>query len=402
MGWWSNDDNGGPTLYTVPNRTAVTGDVSCIAACLTFVTLYIAFLIIFPGVRKERLTTFTTVTLSLFVGNVIMVCRMGSSWHVANTKILSPYRAFSKELLAAELGAYIGLAHINITLLGDNNTDIDFNERFTWRGSGEMGESYKAGLERGLPFPILTVAEYLTLGQEGFTWGGNYRHAGYYASIFLWAAFACWLLMNLLLVVVPRYGACAMSLTGTLMLGSAFAYHCLLPVNPLKVRFEHSMLSFKFGWCFWLVVVAGALCFFAGAVIIIIDLIYPNRFSTILEVDYDTPYDRHVIIEESHYKRRTGKGLEEPPGLGRRILRRLSSKKEERNLEGQNNAGFEMDVPKSPWNYPLHRPALHAAFRRQDSASSAASSINSPPVGYPFQSFRQPSSSEKPKEVVMW
>ena len=69
---------------------------------------------------------------------------------------------------------------------GDNNTGIDFNERFTWRGSGEMGESYKAGLERGLPFPILTVAEYFTLGQEGFTWGGNYRHAGYYAGILLW------------------------------------------------------------------------------------------------------------------------------------------------------------------------------------------------------------------------
>jgi len=388
MGWWSGEGDGGPTLYTVPNRTPVTGDVNCIAACLAFVTLYLAFLIIFPGIRKERLTTFTTVTLSLFVGNVIMVCRMGSSWHIASTRILSSYRAFSKELVSAELGAYIGLAHVNITLLGDNNTDIDFNERFTWRGSGEMGESYKAGLERGLPFPILTVAEYFTLGQEGFTWGGNYRHAGYYTSIILWASFATWLLMNLLLVVVPRYGAYAMTLTGCLMLSAALVYHCLIPPNPLRIRFEDTMLSFKFGWCFWLTIIAGGLCMFVGLIILAIDLIYPNRFSTILEVDYDTPYDRHVIIEESHHKRRNGKGLEEPPGLGRRILRRLSSKKEEteRSLQGQANSGFELDAPKSPWNYPLHRPALHGAFRRQDSASSGGSSITSP-FPQPFQRY---------------
>lgn len=49
-----------------------------------------------------------------------------------------------------------------------------------------MAASYAAALRRGLPFPILTVAEYLSLGQEGFAWGGQYRAAGYYAGILLW------------------------------------------------------------------------------------------------------------------------------------------------------------------------------------------------------------------------
>lgn len=53
MGWWSGEDYGGPPLYTVPNRTSVTGDAPSIIACLPFITLYIAFLIIFPGIRKE-------------------------------------------------------------------------------------------------------------------------------------------------------------------------------------------------------------------------------------------------------------------------------------------------------------------------------------------------------------
>lgn len=50
-----------------------------------------------------------------------------------------------------------------------------------------MGESYREALVRGVPFPILKVAEYFSLGEEGFTWGGQYRAAGYYGSIFLWS-----------------------------------------------------------------------------------------------------------------------------------------------------------------------------------------------------------------------
>lgn len=73
---------------------------------------------------------------------------------------------------------------------------------------------------------------------------------------------------------------------------------------------------------------AGVLCTAVGLVIAIVDVIYPHRFSTILEVDYDTPYDRHIIIEESHdtrnnKKKNSANRLEEPPvaGLGSRLLR---------------------------------------------------------------------------------
>ncbi|KAJ9589691.1 hypothetical protein L9F63_017097, partial [Diploptera punctata] len=258
--------------------------------------------------------------------------KYGSCWHVASTQIVSSYRAFSREKIVAQLGAYIGLGHVNITLTampeGNVTEDIDFNERFSWLGSGEMGESYREALVRGLPFPILTVAEYFSLGQEGFAWGGQYRAAGYYGSILLWAAFATWLLMNLLLVVVPRYGAYAMVLTGLLLLSTDLVYYMLIPPRPLVVRFEDSALRFTLGWCFWIVIIAGALCTCVGLVIAIVDLIYPHRFSTILEVDYDTPYDRHIIIEESHdtrnkKKKNSANRLEEPPGagLGSRLLR---------------------------------------------------------------------------------
>lgn len=53
-GWFDAfRDDGGPTLYSFSNRTPVTGDVSIVAVCVLFVTLYVAFLVIFPGVRKQ-------------------------------------------------------------------------------------------------------------------------------------------------------------------------------------------------------------------------------------------------------------------------------------------------------------------------------------------------------------
>ncbi len=46
-------ENGGPTLYMHHNRTQVYGDISTIVLCISFATLYVAFFVIFPGMRRE-------------------------------------------------------------------------------------------------------------------------------------------------------------------------------------------------------------------------------------------------------------------------------------------------------------------------------------------------------------
>ncbi|GBP31033.1 Histone-lysine N-methyltransferase SETMAR [Eumeta japonica] len=72
-GWFDAfREGGGPTLYAYHNRTAVAADVPALALLLAAATLYVAFLVVFPGIRKERFSTFTIVTLSLFVGTVIL------------------------------------------------------------------------------------------------------------------------------------------------------------------------------------------------------------------------------------------------------------------------------------------------------------------------------------------
>jgi dual oxidase maturation factor 1 len=66
----------------------------------------------------------------------------------------------------------------------------------------------------------------------------------------------------------------------------------------------------------------GAACLLAGFVITAIDMIFPHQFSTILEVDYDTPYDRHVIIEESFDTRNVRRKVPKiEDSFGDRIMR---------------------------------------------------------------------------------
>jgi len=382
-GWFDAfRENGGPTLYSHSNRTAVTADVATLTLYIVFVTLFLAFVIIFPGVRRQRFTTFTSVTLSLFVGTAILVGQHGSAWHTAEVEISSAYRAFSKEKVMGVLGVHIGLNSVNVTLkampIYNQSSDIDYNERFHWIGATQMKEDYHAALVKGLPFPILTVGEYFTVDAEGFCWGRNYREAGYYTSIFLWMAFALWVLSNLLLVVVPRYGAYLVTLTGLTLLFCNFLYFKLLPNRPLLIRLEQSTLTFSFGWSFWLVMVAGCLCVLMGGAVSIIDLVYPHKFSTILEVDFGTPFDRHTIIEDSQETKKKKKNvpkLEEPPsaGLGTRLLRRLSKRDREgrsTHPEGHDNYAYEMEAPKSPWRYP------HLMFRADSKKQKSVSFRN--------------------------
>lgn len=162
-----------------------------------------------------------------------------------------------------------------------------------------MKLEHKKALAKGLPFPILTIAEYLSQDGEGFCWGRRYRLSGYYASILLWAAFCSWLLMNILLCAVPRYGVYCMQLTGVLMLSTNAIYAILLPKKPLVIPFENEVLSFEYGWSFWVVLMGGGLAVLVGAVVSILDTLFPNKFSTILEIDYDTPY-RYFVGNDAH------------------------------------------------------------------------------------------------------
>ena len=187
----------------------------------------------------------------------------GTSWHVGKGEVTTSYKAFSKQKINANMEISIGLYHMNVTLHAmpkdEHSMDINYNEMFEWARSTDMREQYRAALMKGLPYPILTVAEYFSINTEMLDCGFHYRSAGYYAYVTLIAALVSWILMNLMLVNIPRYGGYLMIVTGFLLCWAATIYCLLMPSLPLLIRFEDTIISFHFGWCFWMVSITGKL-----------------------------------------------------------------------------------------------------------------------------------------------
>lgn len=73
---------------------------------------------------------------------------------------------------------------------------INYNEHFSWEwaqgrlgfgsNAGRISRDFRDGLMRGLPTPILQVAEYFTFDGEGIRFGRHYRLAGWFAHLILW------------------------------------------------------------------------------------------------------------------------------------------------------------------------------------------------------------------------
>lgn len=76
------------------------------------------------------------------------------------------------------------------------NERINYNEHFSWewaqgrfgfgKYAGRISREFRAGVLRGLPLPILQVAEYFTFDGEGIRFGRYYRQAGWYTHLILW------------------------------------------------------------------------------------------------------------------------------------------------------------------------------------------------------------------------
>ncbi len=157
---------------------------------------------------------------ALWIGAAILASNFGYGWYVGTACVRTQYKAYIfpsgiPQEIEAEVGLHIGLRGINITLreesvascLGEGDDhyespfpdeDIDYNERFEWanpwaqgrvgfgRYAGKLNQEFRAAQYRGMPYPILWIAEYFTLDGEQIRWGRKFRQAGWYAHILLW------------------------------------------------------------------------------------------------------------------------------------------------------------------------------------------------------------------------
>lgn len=307
-----------PTLYG-ENRTAVTADVLEAGLILAFCILTFAFLLLIPGVRGgQKLNVLARVLVSLFMGTFILLCNFGQEWEYSKIQATTVYKAFSHHELQAEIEVKIGLRSVNITLRNETvhkegqGDRVDYNERFTWAWEqGRMGFGPQAGhynrdfrdaQVRGTPLPILWIAEYFTFDGEGIRFGRHYRTAGWYTHILLWTAFPLWVISNLVLFSVLWYGACLLMLTGSCLIGGTIVYSSVRNFIPLEIPFyDHDKLVLvrtTYGWCFWMNLVNGIVCLTVGAVVLFMDLRYPDVIATFFGIDvlqdYDEVYDVQV------------------------------------------------------------------------------------------------------------
>lgn len=322
--------NGGPTQYP-PNQSAVTADVLEVGFIVAFGILFLCFALTIPGYKGVSRLFFTArVSISLFIGSAILLGVLGQEWESAEIKTRTPYKAFANKEITAHVGIKIGLGAVNITLKGDpiqqnlsttNKVDtietINYNERFHWAWrqgrfgfgpyAGRIQREFRAAQYRGLPLPILWVAEYFTLDGELIRWGRSYRTAGWFTNEVLWTALPLWIIANILSFMVIFYSGCMFALTGLCMLTSTIIWATIKwGLQPLIIPFEDDHLQTHYGPSFWLVISGGIVSTLYGVFIVVMDLLFKRQISEFFA--QDILLDTEEFYPENKYE---SKGVEE-------------------------------------------------------------------------------------------
>ncbi|EDL28095.1 RIKEN cDNA 9030623N16 [Mus musculus] len=176
-------------FYPQP-RHAASFSVPLLIVILVFLSLAASFLFILPGIRgHSRWFWLVRVLLSLFIGAEIVAVHFSGDWFVGRVWTNTSYKAFSPSRVQVHVGLHVGLAGVNITLRGTPrqqlNETIDYNERFTWRLNEDYTKEYVHALEKGLPDPVLYLAEKFTPSSPCGLYH-QYHLAGHYAAATLW------------------------------------------------------------------------------------------------------------------------------------------------------------------------------------------------------------------------
>ncbi|XP_066859713.1 dual oxidase maturation factor 2 isoform X1 [Anser cygnoides] len=264
-------------------------DVSTIIVIIVFLTFASSFLLIIPGIRgRARLYWMLRVLLSLVVGVVIVAVQFTGDWESGWVTANTSYKSFSSAMVKADIGLHVGLAGVNVTLVGNPvnqvNETINYNEHFAWSFDADYDHSYNEGLEKGLPSPILYVAEKFTT-ESPCNMHRQYRISGHYASATLWVAFCTWLISNMLFSMpVLVYGGYMVLITGAFMIFSLLSFSTVRNSLLCPIQFGTASLLIDYGGSFWLTLVIGLLCFVAGITIVALHYFNSDLLKTFFDL----------------------------------------------------------------------------------------------------------------------
>ncbi|NXB24213.1 DOXA1 factor, partial [Rhagologus leucostigma] len=255
-----------------------------------FLSVLVMFIIILPGIRgRGRLFWLLRLVLGLFMGAVVLTVQFTRDWETGWVQANTSYKSFSHIQVNVDIGLHIGLAGMNVTLRGNPvnqiNETINYNEHFPWNFGADYDRSYSEGLEKGLPSPILYVAEKFST-QSPCAVHRQYRIAGHYMSLTLWLAFCTWLMSILLFSMsILLYGGHMLLLTAALILFSLLFFFTTRNIPKCPIQFGPVSLRTDYGESFWLTLATGLLCLLLGLGIIILNSVQPEKLKLIFSLD---------------------------------------------------------------------------------------------------------------------
>ncbi|KAH7643732.1 duoxa-like protein [Dermatophagoides farinae] len=305
-----------PTFYKYNGLPKIWIDINLFRLVALFTAALLAFLIIIPGFRGKKFSVVLRWSTSLVILFLILYCNLMPYWERGQIRSQMPYRFGRNLKIDATIGLDIGLSGINITLIGNpinqHNDTIDFNEYFDWTWSqgkpgfgydaGSLQKNYRRAQFRGLPYPILWVAETFTIDYESIHIGRYYRQAGWLAHIFLWTAIPLFILCNILFQMVIYYGSLFIIFTGISLLSANFVMMFYLHYSiPLTLAFENGFLITHYSWCFYINLINGILCIIIGIITLIADLRLPDETAEFFGNDVLQSYEDYFADPQDNF-----------------------------------------------------------------------------------------------------
>ncbi|XP_070686593.1 dual oxidase maturation factor 1 [Pempheris klunzingeri] len=284
-------------------RTSFIFNGQLLTIILVFLVIAVSLLLILPGIRgKSRLFWMFRIIISLFIGIVIVALNFTNDWAEARMTTNATYKSFSDAVVNAEIGLHVGLYGINVTLKGNPviqlNETIDYNEIFSWHDT--MEKQYEDALEKGLPNPILYIAEKFTLSSTcGLIF--QYRYSGKYASATLWTAFCCWMLANILFTMpVILYAGYMMLATAAFIFFSMASFSTIMNVPQCVFSIGTNSFETMYSHSFWLALVTGVLCTIIGVLVVMLNILIPERIREAFSVGVESYEDEDGFYGEGY------------------------------------------------------------------------------------------------------
>ncbi|KAF2980444.1 hypothetical protein EK904_011248 [Melospiza melodia maxima] len=305
-------------------RKAAVFDISTIIVTVVFLTLACCFLLIIPGIRGRAPGVFGDCEepgsdvegagwnkaqagqrLQWWGKPKEQVVQFTGDWERGWVQANTSYKAFSPAQVSADIGLHIGLAGLNVTLRGNPvqqiNETINYNEHFSWSFGEDYELSYSQGLHRGLPSPILYVAEKFS-GQSPCGVHGQYRIAGHYASAMLWVAFCTWIISNILLSMPALvYGGYMLLATGAFMIFSLLSFSTVRNSPMCPIQIGSSTLHVAYGGSFWLMLAVGLLCLVAGTTVVAMHHLNLDLLKTFFDLREDKAEELPEVFMNPHF-----------------------------------------------------------------------------------------------------